>query len=74
MRLSIAAVGTLCVAGGLLCQTAHTGPRQERLRADPNFLISEALAGRASLSPQAEIAARYIASAFQSAVCVDRTP
>src|SRR4051812_23792764 len=52
-------VGALCVVGSLLCQTPG------RLRADLDFLTSEALAGRVSLSPQAEIAARYIAADFQ---------
>lgn len=64
MRLSIAALTTFCV-GGLLCQTPETGSRYRRLRADLDFLTSEALAGRVSLSPQAEIAARYIAADFQ---------
>jgi len=43
----------------LLCQPSS------RLRADLDFLTSDALAGRLSLSPQAEIAARYIAADFQ---------
>ena len=34
------------------------------MRADIEFLSSDALAGRVSLSPQAEIAARYIAADF----------
>src|SRR6478672_9331834 len=58
-------IGALCVAGGLLCQTPAAKPQRSRLRADLDFLTSEALAGRVSLSPQAEIAARYIAADFQ---------
>ena len=65
MRLPVAGVAALCAVAGLLCQTADPGPRQARLRADLDFLTSEALAGRVSLSPQAEVAARYIAADFQ---------
>ena len=60
----MAVTGAFCAAGGLLCQQGDPGPRQARLRADLEFLTSEALAGRVSLSPQAEIAARYIAADF----------
>lgn len=38
-----------------------------RLRADLDFLTSPVLAGRVSLSPEAEISARYIAAEFQKA-------
>jgi hypothetical protein len=65
MRHWITGVGVVCIAGGLLCQTPASHPRRSRLRADLDFLTSEALAGRVSLSPQAEIAARYIAADFQ---------
>src|SRR4051812_20311530 len=65
MRHWIVGVGALCIAGGLLCQTPGVLPRRTRLRADLDFLTSEALAGRVSLSPQAEISARYIAADFQ---------
>ncbi len=41
--------------------------QQVRLRADLDFLTSEVLAGRVSLSPQAEIASRYIAAEFRKA-------
>src|ERR1700676_3056620 len=68
MRLWTArSAGFLCVAALSLCQTAEPGPQQRRLRADLEFLCSDALAGRVSLSPQAEIAARCIAAAFQNA-------
>src|SRR3954471_144927 len=65
MRYRNVAVGALCIAGGLLCQTPDVVPQRSRLRADLDFLTSEALAGRVSLSPQAEISARYIAADFQ---------
>lgn len=38
---------------------------EDRLRADLDFLASDALAGRLSLTPQAEISARYIAADFR---------
>jgi Peptidase family M28/PA domain len=41
------------------------GQPSSRLRADLEFLTSDALAGRLSLTPQAEIAARYIAADFR---------
>ncbi len=65
MRHWIAGLGVVCAAGGLLCQTPGGGPRRARLQADLEFLTSDALAGRVSLSPQAEIAARFIAADFQ---------
>src|SRR3954471_2946586 len=65
MRYRNVAVGALCIAGGLLCQTPEVVPQRSRLRADLDFLTSEALAGRVSLSPEAEISARYIAADFQ---------
>ncbi len=60
----VRAAAILCVAGGLFCQPAGT-PRESRLRADLDFLCSDVLAGRVSLSPQADISARYIAAEFQ---------
>src|SRR5436305_14079463 len=65
MRYRNVAVGVLCLTGGLLCQTPDVVPQRNRLRADLDFLTSEALAGRVSLSPEAEISARYIAADFQ---------
>jgi hypothetical protein len=64
MRHCITGMGVFCIAGGLLCQTGIS-PQRSRLRADLDFLTSEALGGRVSLSPQAEISARYIAADFQ---------
>src|SRR3954453_16303418 len=65
MRLSLRGGVLLGFAGALLCQTGEPAPVRARLLADLEFLTSEALAGRVSLSPQAEIAARYIAADFQ---------
>src|SRR3954468_11137051 len=50
-----------CASALLIAQDAQL----TRLHADLDFLTSEALAGRVSLSPQAEISARYIAADFQ---------
>ena len=65
MRFAIAASAIVCVAADLFCQTADVRPQSRRLRADLQFLCSDALAGRASLSHEAEIAARYIAAEFE---------
>ncbi|HEY2013072.1 MAG TPA: M28 family peptidase [Bryobacteraceae bacterium] len=54
-----------CALSCLLCQSSGPHPSQSRLRADLDFLTSDVLAGRVSLSPQADIAARYIAADFQ---------
>lgn len=53
----------------VLCAQAppDAGAQEARLRADLDFLTSGVLAGRVSLSPQAEIASRYIAAEFQRA-------
>jgi len=65
MRFAILASGIVCFAANLFCQTADVRPQNRRLRADLQFLCSDVLAGRASLSPEAEIAARYIAAEFE---------
>jgi hypothetical protein len=65
MRFRITASVLLCLAEASLCQTPNVVPQSRRLRADIEFLSAEALAGRVSLSPEAEIAARYIASDFE---------
>src|SRR5689334_9652782 len=49
-------------AAAALAQTAL-----DRVRADLAFLTSEPLAGRLSLTPQADITALYIAAQFQKA-------
>ncbi len=50
----------------LLAQSPEMQQSQvARLRADLEFLTSDVLAGRLSLTPQADISARYIAAAFQ---------
>jgi hypothetical protein len=59
-----AAAVAICLAAALFCQTADVNPQSRRVRADLDFLTSAALAGRVSLSPEAEIAARYIAADF----------
>ena len=59
------AAGLALIVGALLCLGGDVSPQSRRLRADLTFLTSGALAGRASLSPQAEIAARYIAADFE---------
>ena len=46
---------------------AHAQSYEQRLRADLAFLTSTPLAGRLSLTPQADIAALYIAAEFQKA-------
>src|SRR5690348_14378235 len=56
--LALLAAATLA----LIAQTAD-----QRLRADLAFLTSDPLAGRLSLTPQADVAAHYIAAAFQAA-------
>src|SRR6478672_83520 len=53
----------LAAAALLFCEDAQV----VRLRADLEFLTSEPMAGRVSLSPQADIAARYSAAEFQKA-------
>ena len=63
MRFRIVLVGLLHLAAALP-QTADVNPQTRRLRADLGFLTSGALAGRASMAPGAEIAARYIAADF----------
>jgi hypothetical protein len=65
MRHWIPGAAALCIAGALLSQTGVVHPKAGHLRADLDFLTSQALAGRVSLSPQAEISARYIAADFQ---------
>ena len=64
MRLRTMAAAALGLAAAAFCQTGDPRPRASRLRADLEFLCSDALAGRVSLGPGAEIAARYIAADF----------
>ena len=55
---------------GLLTAIAAAASEQmaeQRLRADLGFLTSDVLAGRLSLTPQADIAALYLAAEFQKA-------
>ncbi|MGJ5817025.1 M28 family peptidase [Paludibaculum fermentans] len=53
------------VAVCLTLELAGQTPQNRRLRADLEFLCSDALGGRVSLSHEAEVAARYIAADFQ---------
>src|ERR1044072_4090855 len=52
---------------GLFVAAAFAQTSEQRLRADLAFLTSEPLAGRVSLTPQADVAALYIAAEFQKA-------
>lgn len=56
-----AAALTVCILGA---QSAPS-PQARRLRADLEFLCSDALGGRASLTREADVAARYIAAEFE---------
>lgn len=58
-------VPALCTLTCLLCQSPEAHVQRARLRADLDFLTSDVLAGRCSLTPQADIAARYIAADFE---------
>lgn len=60
---------TFLLAASALLARAPSGPqpRMNRVRADLKYLTSEELAGRVSLSPQADKAAHYIADQFQKA-------
>ena len=51
----------------LMAQPPYPQPQINQVRADLDFLTSGVLAGRASLTPEADIAARYIAAEFQKA-------
>ena len=64
MRLQFVPTALLLITAALHCETGDVQPQTRRLRADLEFLTSRALAGRVSLSPEAEIAARYIAADF----------
>ncbi|MGC4048273.1 MAG: M28 family peptidase [Paludibaculum sp.] len=63
MRFALAVA--VCVVSVLCGQSLNDEGQRRRLRADLEFLTSDALAGRISLSHEAEIAARYIAADFQ---------
>src|SRR5882724_11195715 len=65
MRFRIAASTVVCLTATLFCQTADVAPQSRRLRADLQFLSSDVLAGRVSLSREADISARYIAADFE---------
>lgn len=64
-RSKLLPIATLCAVA--LAQTGSPAVSLSRMRADLEYLCSENLQGRASLSPGAEMAARYIAAAFEKA-------
>jgi hypothetical protein len=58
----------LCLAVRLFAQAATApSPQLDRVRADLHYLTSPQLAGRVSLSPEADRAAHYLAQEFQKA-------
>ena len=65
MHLASMVAALVGFAAVSLCQTADVVPQSRRLRADLQFLASDTLEGRASLSHAAEVTARYIAAAFE---------
>src|SRR4051812_11411271 len=64
MHLRLIALA-VCLSLALLSETQDGRPQSRRLRADLNFLCSDTLAGRVSLSREADTAARYIAAEFE---------
>lgn len=62
MRHAIAVSVLAATAVAVFAQTA-----EQRLRADLAFLTSNPLAGRLSMTTQADIAALYLAAEFQKA-------
>ncbi len=65
ISLQFAAVSLLWLSAPSICQLAEIRPQRLRLRADLEFLTSDALGGRVSLSREADVAARYIAANFE---------
>lgn len=61
MRFAILVWTAVC----LVSQGQEPAPSARRLRADLDFLCSDTLAGRVSLSREADVAARFIAASFQ---------
>ena len=55
MRFPIFPLALVCAVGLCLCQVPELHPESRRLRADLDFLTSDALGGRVSLSLQAEV-------------------
>ena len=64
-RFKLPKLALLCLVG--LAQVGPARVSLSRMRADLDYLCSEKLQGRASLSPGADLAAGYIASAFEKA-------
>ena len=65
MSSAVIPAAVLCLAAASLCQTADVAPQSRRLRAELEFLASDTLRGRVSLSPEADVTARYIAASFE---------
>lgn len=63
MRTAICAAVLLSLAAS----AQEPAPQRLRMRADLDFLCSDALAGRVSLSPQANAAAQFLAAEFAKA-------
>src|SRR5579871_2810755 len=63
--MTVSAFVALCALG--MAQNQPTAPSLPRMRADLEYLCSEKLQGRASLSPGADLAASYIAAEFKKA-------
>jgi hypothetical protein len=57
-----------------MAQNGREASSLSHMRADLQYLCSDKLAGRASLSPGADLAARYISDAFQSAGLAPAVP
>lgn len=64
MRLLFTAPALLFLSVASVCQVPDATPQMRRVRADLDFLTSDALQGRASLTREADVTARYIASEF----------
>src|SRR5258708_26409047 len=65
MRNPVKALSILALGALALAQTRPDAVSTRRLRADLEFLCSNALEGRVSLSRSAEVSALYIAAAFE---------
>ncbi len=64
MRSSWTRFSLLPVTALVFAATAADKPSRDRLRADLDFLCSDTLEGRASLTRSADVSARYIAAEF----------
>ena len=60
-------IATLALSAAVLAQTGPPAVSLSRMQADLQYLCSGKLEGRLSLSPGADLAARYIAASFEKA-------